>query len=80
MPHMHVRGKGMTYHLVYPDGRDQIVLSVPKYDFNWQLLYQPAKTIRVPEGDADVRRRVLRQLEGRTDSTRIRSGRCIWAG
>jgi hypothetical protein len=50
MPHMHVRGKSMTYHLVYPDGRDQIVLSVPKYDFNWQLLYQPAKPIRVPKG------------------------------
>ena len=50
MPHMHVRGKSMTYHLVYPDGRDQIVLNVPKYDFNWQLLYQPAKTIRVPKG------------------------------
>jgi hypothetical protein len=50
MPHMHVRGKSMTYHLVYPDGRDQVVLSVPKYDFNWQLLYQPAKTIRVPKG------------------------------
>jgi hypothetical protein len=50
MPHMHVRGKSMTYHLVYPDGRDQVVLSVPKYDFNWQLLYQPANRIRVPRG------------------------------
>ena len=50
MPHMHVRGKDMTYHLVYPDGRDEIVLSVPKYDFNWQLLYQPAKPLRVPKG------------------------------
>jgi hypothetical protein len=50
MPHMHVRGKDMTYHLVYPDGRDQIVLSVPRYDFNWQLLYQPAKPIKVPKG------------------------------
>jgi hypothetical protein len=50
MPHMHVRGKSMTYHLVYPDGRDQVVLNVPKYDFNWQLLYQPAKPIRVPKG------------------------------
>ena len=50
MPHMHVRGKSMTYHLVYPDGRDQVVLSVPKYDFNWQLLYQPANRIRVPKG------------------------------
>lgn len=50
MPHMHVRGKQMTYHLVYPDGRDQVVLDVPKYDFNWQLLYQPARPIRVPRG------------------------------
>jgi hypothetical protein len=50
MPHMHVRGKSMTYHLVYPDGRDRVVLSVPKYDFNWQLLYQPANRIRVPKG------------------------------
>ena len=50
MPHMHVRGKDMIYRLVYPDGREQIVLSVPKYDFNWQLLYQPAKPIRVPKG------------------------------
>jgi hypothetical protein len=50
MPHMHVRGKDMTYRLVFPDGREQIVLSVPKYDFNWQLLYQPSKPIRVPKG------------------------------
>jgi|KBSMisStaDraftv2_1062788.scaffolds.fasta_scaffold21088_3 hypothetical protein len=50
MPHMHVRGKDMTYHLVYPDGRDEVVLNVPKYDFNWQILYQPARPIRVPKG------------------------------
>jgi hypothetical protein len=50
MPHMHVRGKDMTYHLVYPDGRDEVVLNVPKYDFNWQILYQPAKPIRAPKG------------------------------
>ena len=64
MPHMHVRGKDMTYHLVYPDGRDEVVLNVPKYDFNWQMLYQPAKPIRVPKGTQDVRRRALRQLAG----------------
>ena len=50
MPHMHVRGKDMTYHLIYPDGRDEIALSVPRYDFNWQLLYRPAQPIRVPKG------------------------------
>ena len=48
MPHMHFRGKDMTYTLEYPDGRRQIVLSVPHYDFNWQLGY--AASIKVPKG------------------------------
>ena len=50
MPHMHLRGKDMTYQLTYPDGRQQVVLSVPKYDFNWQLLYQPLRPIHLPTG------------------------------
>ena len=39
MPHMHLRGKDFKYTVVYPDGRDQVILSVPQYDFNWQLAY-----------------------------------------
>jgi hypothetical protein len=49
-PHMHVRGKDVTYRLVYADGRIQTVLSVGRYDFNWQLGYELAKPIRVPKG------------------------------
>ena len=48
MPHMHVRGKDMTYTLEYPDGRKEIVLNVPHYDFNWQLGYNTS--IKVPKG------------------------------
>jgi hypothetical protein len=48
MPHMHVRGKDMTYTLIYPDGRQEIVLNVPHYDFNWQLGYNTS--ILVPKG------------------------------
>ena len=48
MPHMHVRGKDMTYTLQYPDGRKEIVLSVPNYNFNWQLGYDTS--IRIPKG------------------------------
>ena len=40
-PHMHLRGKDMTYIANYPDGREEILLSVPKYDFNWQNTYIP---------------------------------------
>jgi hypothetical protein len=49
-PHMHVRGKDMTYRLIFPDGRTQTVLSVPNYDFNWQLGYDLASPIAVPKG------------------------------
>src|ERR1700686_1051521 len=38
-PHAHVRGKSAQYKLTYPDGREEIVLNVPHYDFNWQLSY-----------------------------------------
>ena len=48
MPHMHVRGKDMTYTLIYPDGRQQVVLRVPHYDFNWQLGYNTV--LKVPKG------------------------------
>jgi hypothetical protein len=49
-PHMHLRGKDMTYTLVYPDGRKEVVLNVPHYDFNWQLAYEPAAPIDMPKG------------------------------
>jgi mono/diheme cytochrome c family protein len=50
MPHMHVRGKAFTYTAVYPDGRKEVLLNVPKYDFNWQLNYYPKQHIALPKG------------------------------
>lgn len=50
MPHMHVRGKSFTYTAVYPDGRSEILLNVPKYDFNWQLTYIPKNRLALPKG------------------------------
>jgi mono/diheme cytochrome c family protein len=49
-PHMHVRGKDMTYIAHYADGTDETLLSVPKYDFNWQITYQLAKPKLLPKG------------------------------
>ena len=48
LPHMHARGKDMTYTLEYPDGRKEVVLNVSRYDFNWQLGYQTS--IQIPKG------------------------------
>ena len=49
-PHTHLRGKSWQYRLVYPDGRSEVVLSVPKYDFNWQTYYVFSKPLAVPKG------------------------------
>jgi hypothetical protein len=50
MPHMHLRGKDFKYTIVYPDGRDEVILNVPKYDFNWQLGYDLKQPLRLPKG------------------------------
>jgi hypothetical protein len=47
---MHVRGKDMTYTALYPDGTSEVLLSVPKYDFNWQITYELATPKRLPKG------------------------------
>jgi hypothetical protein len=49
-PHMHVRGKSFEYKLVRPDGTSEVLLSVPKYDFNWQGEYTFAEPIAAPKG------------------------------
>ena len=49
-PHMHVRGKDMIYIAHYPDGTTETLLSVPRYDFNWQLSYQLKTPKVLPKG------------------------------
>jgi hypothetical protein len=50
MPHMHLRGKDFQYTVVYPDGRREVLLSVPHYDFNWQLRYHLKEPLELPKG------------------------------
>ncbi len=47
-PHAHVRGKTAVYRVTYPDGREEVLLNVPHYDFNWQVAYDMA--IHLPQG------------------------------
>ena len=49
-PHAHHRGKDFTYTVVYPDGREQTLLSVPKYDHRWQMAYQLETPLKLPAG------------------------------
>ena len=49
-PHMHVRGKDFLYRLVYPDGTSKILLSVPRFNFAWQLTYFFKEPLAAPKG------------------------------
>ncbi|MBX7074823.1 MAG: redoxin domain-containing protein [Pirellulales bacterium] len=49
-PHMHLRGKSFRYELAYADGRKEILLDVPRYDFNWQNHFIFEKALVAPAG------------------------------
>jgi hypothetical protein len=49
-PHMHLRGKSFEFRAVLPDGSREVLLRVPKYDFNWQLTYDLAQERVFPKG------------------------------
>jgi hypothetical protein len=50
VPHMHWRGKDYFYEAIYPDGKKETLLSVPRWDFNWQNFYRFKDPKRVPAG------------------------------
>jgi hypothetical protein len=49
-PHMHTRGKAFRYEVTYPSGEQEILLDVPRYDFNWQTTYELTKPKLLPQG------------------------------
>ena len=49
-PHMHLRGKSFRYDIRFPDGREDTLLNVPNYDFNWQLKYILDNPLKLPKG------------------------------
>jgi hypothetical protein len=51
-PHMHVRGKAMRYELLRSGSETpEVLLDVPRYDFNWQIKYHPQTLVPVGNGD-----------------------------
>ena len=83
LPHMHLRGKSFAYRATYPDGRTEVLLSVPEYDFNWQMTYYleepkllPKGTILECVGHYDNSRAIRSTpIPSRTSTTAIRPGR-----
>jgi hypothetical protein len=50
LPHTHLRGTRWLYKLERPDGTSEIVLDVPRYDFNWQTYYLFKTPLEIPAG------------------------------
>ena len=48
--HMHLRGKSFQFRAVYPNGESEILLDIPKYDFNWQPYYYLETPKLLPRG------------------------------
>jgi hypothetical protein len=48
--HMHLRGKAFQFRAVYPSGESEILLDIPKYDFNWQPYYYLETPKKLPAG------------------------------
>ena len=49
-PHMHLRGKDMTVRLTYPTGESETILSVPRFNFAWQVIYYLSRPLQLPMG------------------------------
>jgi hypothetical protein len=49
-PHMHLRGKSFRFEAIYPDGKKETLLDVPRYRFDWQNRYVLAKPMLMPVG------------------------------
>lgn len=49
-PHMHLRGSRMAFTATLPDGSLRPLLSVPRYDLNWQAMYRPVVPLTLPAG------------------------------
>ncbi len=62
-PHAHYRGESMQIFLQEPGGEEELVLSLPKYDFNWQRGYDFAEPVQVKPGTKIVTRYIYDNSE-----------------
>lgn len=62
-PHMHLLGKTFKAYALKPDGDTIRLISIPRWDFNWQYFYTFKKMVKIPKGSTIV-------AEGLYDNTR----------
>lgn len=62
-PHMHLLGKTFKAYALKPDGDTIRLISIPRWDFNWQYFYTFRKMVKIPKGSTIV-------AEGLYDNTK----------
>jgi hypothetical protein len=50
LPHMHVRGKAAKFEITRPNGEHEVLLHVPRYNFDWQHQYTFNEPVSAPAG------------------------------
>lgn len=53
-PHMHLLGKSFKAYALQPNGDTIRLISIPKWDFNWQYFYTFKKMVKIPQGSTIV--------------------------
>ena len=69
-PHAHYRGKASRFVAYYPDGKEQTLLNIPAYDFNWQGTYELDRADEGAGGHAHRVHAVVRQLDAEQSEPR----------
>jgi peroxiredoxin len=65
LPHMHLRGKSFRFEAIFPNGRHEVLLDVPRYEFDWQNVYVLSEPRLMPEG---TRLRCLARYDNSADN------------
>lgn len=49
-PHMHYRGRDITFSVIDTKGQETVLLAVPRYRFEWQFTYVLRTPLKIPQG------------------------------
>ena len=66
------------FKAIYPDGREEVLLRVPNYDFNWQTSYELATPKFMPRGTTLVVIAHFDNSHRQSDTTRMPRAEVRW--
>jgi mono/diheme cytochrome c family protein/peroxiredoxin len=55
-PHAHHRGGSVNVTVRYPNGKEQMLLALPRYEFEWQYEYFLKEPLKIPAGSKVITR------------------------